>query len=433
MTERTGQDALKPAHAPERVSLTIMAMALLPFSLGYFLSYLYRAVNAVVATDLITEFKLSAGELGLLTAAYLLAFALFQLPLGILLDRYGPRRVQAALVAIGGLGALMFAYAPNVYVLTVARAIIGLGFAGGLMSGFKAVVLWVPEQRRALANSLVMSIGALGLLVSTSPTEWAVQTYGWRNAFLGVVSFTALVAAMIYLVVPERRQQAEPAPLSAQLADVGQIYRDRVFLGLAPLLATTAGAQIGLQTLWAGPWLKDVAGLDRTGVANVLFISAAGFFAGILISGAVADWLSRRGVSLITVMLGFLAVYVLAQIAIILPIRGYDAWLWSLFGMCGQVAVLAYPWLSSYFGVKLSGRSNTAANLLMFLAAFAIQYVVGVVIDLWPRTASGGYPVEAYSAAFAGTLAIQLLAFFWYLANRRRIAAAEAQMRAERL
>jgi predicted MFS family arabinose efflux permease len=411
-------------------SIAIIMLALIPFSLGYFLSYLYRAVNAVVAPDLMRDFKLSAGELGLLTAAYLLAFALFQLPLGILLDRFGPRRVQAALVAIGGAGALLFVYAPSFYVLAGARAIIGLGFAGGLMSGFKAVVLWVPEQRRALANSCVMSIGALGLLVSTAPTEWAVQTYGWRNALLGVVAFTGLVAAMIYLIVPERRQSGVPAPLKDQLRDVGLIYRDRVFLALAPLLATTAGAQIAVQTLWAGPWLRDVAGLDRTGVANVLFVSAAGFFVGILISGAVADWLGRRGVSLITVMLGFLSVFFLVQIAIIAGVPGLDAVLWSLFGMCGQVAVLAYPWLSSYFGVKLSGRSNTAANLLMFLCAFLMQYAIGLVLDLWPRTAAGGYPTEAYSVALGGTLAVQVVAYLWYLLNRPRVLAAEAAMRA---
>ena len=138
-------------------------LALLPFGLGYFLSQLFRAVNAVVAPDLVQDLHLDAGQLGFLTAAYLLAFALFQLPLGILLDRFGPRRVQAALLAIAALGAYLFSRGSDTLTLTLARALIGLGFAGGLMSSFKAVVIWVPEQRRALGSACVMSLGALGL------------------------------------------------------------------------------------------------------------------------------------------------------------------------------------------------------------------------------------------------------------------------------
>ena len=121
---------------PAPASFGLMLMALLPFGFGYFLSYLYRAANAVVAPDLVRDVGLSAGELGLLTAAYLLAFALFQIPLGVLLDRYGPRRVQAALVALGGIGAIIFALGQSALTLSLARGVIGMGFAGGLMSSF---------------------------------------------------------------------------------------------------------------------------------------------------------------------------------------------------------------------------------------------------------------------------------------------------------
>jgi MFS family permease len=152
-----------------------------PFALGYFLSYLFRAVNAVVAPNLVSDIGLTAGQLGLLTSAYLFAFAVFQLPLGVLLDRFGPRRVQAALLCCAAVGSLLFSTAEGATTLTAARALIGLGFAGGLMSGFKAVVLWVPEPRRALANACVMSFGALGILVATVPVEIAVQAVPCRN------------------------------------------------------------------------------------------------------------------------------------------------------------------------------------------------------------------------------------------------------------
>ena len=123
-----------------RLAFTVLA----PFACGYFLSYLFRAVNAVVAPDLVRDVGLSASELGLLTAAYLIAFALFQLPLGMLLDRFGPRRVQTVLLCCAAAGGLLFAIADDVVTLTFARALIVLGIAGGLMAGFKAVVLWLP-------------------------------------------------------------------------------------------------------------------------------------------------------------------------------------------------------------------------------------------------------------------------------------------------
>jgi hypothetical protein len=166
LPEHTAPAKLTPAA----IVLTVLA----PFAFGYFLSYLFRAVNAVVGPDLATDIGLSATALGLLTSAYLFAFALFQLPLGVLLDRYGPRRVQTGLFGCAAAGSLLFSIGDDVVTLTVARALIGLGFAGGLMSGFKAVVLWVPEPRRALANASVMSFGALGLLVATVPMQWGV-------------------------------------------------------------------------------------------------------------------------------------------------------------------------------------------------------------------------------------------------------------------
>lgn len=428
MQRRTG-DA-----SPGTPGLALITLALLPFGLGYFFSYLYRAVNAVVAPDLVRDLGLTAAELGLLTSAYLLAFALFQPMLGILLDRFGPRRVQSALVATGATGALLFSLGNDATTLALARAVIGIGFAGGLMSSFKAVVIWVPEPRRPLANACVMSLGALGVILSSAPTAWMVGLLGWRQAFVWLAAVTLAVAALILFAVPEREgvAAAQPAPLATQLKEVWGIYRDPVSIALTPVLAIPAGSHIALQTLWSGPWLGDVAGLDRTGVGEHLFVMGLAFLVGVLLSGIVADRLTRRGVSLLTVNMGFLVVFLASQVAIILgdglvpPVVS-----WSVFAMTGHTAVLAYPWLASYFGAARSGRSNTAVNLLMFGTAFAVQAAVGWVIDLYPKSATGGYAPEAYRVAFAIVLGLQVLSVLWYLAHSRLLGEAERRMRAQ--
>lgn len=412
MTESAESTAQRPSPG---IVLTVLA----PFALGFFLSYLFRSVNAVVGPRLVADIGLSATQLGLLTSAYLLAFALFQLPLGVLLDRFGPRRVQAALLGCAALGSLLFALGQGIVMLTLARGLIGLGFAGGLMSGFKAIVLWVPEPRRALANASVMSFGALGVLVATVPVELAVQAVGWRTVFVGLAAITVAVATLILGVVPERSVEGRGEPLGHQIASIAGIYRDRAFWRLAPLLATTAGAHIGIQTLWAGPWFRDVAGLDPLGVANHLMGLALAFFAGILLSGAVADWFVRRGVGLLTVMLGFQLAFLVAETAIVLQWTAMNLVVWTVFGMTGQVAILAYPWLAAHFGAARSGRAHTAINLVIFLSAFGVQYAIGAIIDLFPPTASGGYHPAGYQVSFGVLLGLQLLALAWYLIGHR--------------
>jgi hypothetical protein len=172
--------------------------------------------------------------------------------------------------------------------------------------------------------------------------------------------------------------------------------------------------------------LRDVAGLDRIGVANHLMAMAVAFLVGILLSGAVADWFVRRGVDLLTVMLGFIALFLCSELAIVLQWTSLNLPIWVVFGMTGQVAVLAYPWLSAYFGAALSGRANTAMNLVLFLFAFGAQYAIGAIIDLFPPTLTGGYAPAGYQAGFGVFFAAQVLALGWYLAGRRALLHARA-------
>lgn len=402
--------------------LRLAATVVFPFAMGYFLSYLFRAINAIVAPDLVDELGLSAGQLGLLTAAYLFAFALFQIPLGILLDRYGPRRVQAALIATTGLGAVIFAVGQDVVTLTIARALIGLGVSGGLMGAFKAVVLWYPAERHALINSVIMAVGGLGIVAATIPSEWMVQTIGWRNMFVVAAALSFIVAEIILFVVPAQPSPPSQASLRAQIGDVGRIYLDGYFWRLAPMIIFSAAAHVGIHTLWAGPWLRDVAGLDRDGVALYLFVIALGFLFGSLAVGIIADRLGQRGVDQVKVAVVCVIIFMVTETLLVLEVLTGGMLIWFIFGGTGQAIVLAYPKLTAHFGKALSGRAQTAMNLLLFGGAFLAQAAIGWIIDLYPLTVSGGYAPEGYQIAFSALVALQLLSLVWYGLSPARFA-----------
>lgn len=408
------------AHDAGMSFARLCAVVLLPFGMGYFLSYLFRAVNAALAPDIVRDLGLGASALGVMTAAYLFAFAGFQPVLGVLLDRFGPRRVQAALVATAACGALLFSLGQDAVSLALARALIGLGFCGGLMASFKAVVMWFPPPRVPLASALVTAFGGMGVLVATRPADMMSQAFGWRMVFVILAAVSAAVAVFIYVAVPERRSAEKPAPLGRQIGEIGRIFRDRVFWQVSPLVCTGAGGYIAVQTLWVGGWLRDVAGLAREDAAGLMLVMAVAFSIGTLIQGVVADWLLRRGVGVMVTVLCTYAIFFLSELGLVLEWTSASTGLWIVFGMTGNVAILVYPLLSQHFGAALAGRSNTSLNLLMFSTAFAVQALIGVVVEQWPGAEATRYDPHGYQVAFGALLASQLLSVAWYFALRPR-------------
>lgn len=396
-------------------ALRIVVLVFIPFSGGYFLSYLFRSVNAVIAPQLIREVGLSAGDLGLLTSAYFLAFASFQLPLGVLLDRYGPRKVQSILLLAAAVGGLIFSYGSGKWELMLGRALIGLGFSGGLMACFKAVTLWFPRERWPLVNGFFLSMGGLGAVTATKPVEMMLGFTTWRTIFLGLTIATIAVAAMIFLLVPKEPGQRANLTFGDQIRALGTIYRDRFFWRLAPLAITTLATGLAVQGLWAGPWFRDVALLGRGAVADHLFALTLGVMAGMVGGGVFADLLGRAGWSLLQVMRVMVVAFMLVQLAIIFRLDPTHLGVWVAFGFLSNMAVLTYPQLSRHFPLEIAGSANTGLNVLMMGGAFGFQYGVGAIIDLWPVTAEGGYPPEAYAAAFSILVTLQAAAFLWFL------------------
>ena len=200
----------------------LIVCVLLPFAAGYYLSYVFRTINALIASDLTAELNLSAADLGLLTSVYFLVFAAVQLPLGALLDRYGPRTVQSALLLFASAGALVFALADGLLGLLIGRALLSLGVALALMTGFKAIVLWFPPHRLALANGWLVMLGALGAVTATAPAEFVVLAIGWRGLFAVLAGLSALAALLVLFAVPEASHSRQP-PKKAQAKSSGRL------------------------------------------------------------------------------------------------------------------------------------------------------------------------------------------------------------------
>src|SRR5581483_6683594 len=235
-----------------------------PFAVGYFLSFCYRNVNAVISKDLVTEFALSPAELGFLTSMYLFAFAAFQLPLGVLLDRYGPRRMVAALLCGATAGAVVFALARDLTMLAGARALIGLGVSAGLMGAIKAFSLWFPLARLATLNGLYLAVGGLGALAATAPAEALVGALGWRGLFFLLALLSLVAACAVFFVVPEKPLRGSGERLRDQVAQLGRIFTTWAFWRIALPVMLVQGTYIALQGLWLGPFFTTSRSLRGT-------------------------------------------------------------------------------------------------------------------------------------------------------------------------
>jgi MFS family permease len=390
----------------------IIATVLLPFAAGYYLSYVFRTINAVMAGNLAAEFRLGPAELGFMTSVYFLAFVAVQLPAGVALDRYGPRRVQSTLLLVAAVGSLLFATADSVAGLMLGRALIGFGVAISLMAGLKAIVLWVPPERLALANGLMVMLGALGAVTATTPAETLIAHLGWRGLFWLLAWLCAVCALLIYAVVPEARTRRQHAVAPA--LGLRAIYTDPRFWRIAPLSATTIATSWSIQGLWAAPWLANVEALARGPVVAHLFAMAVALSVGALLLGVVADRLRRRGVSPHALLAAMAASAILAQLAIItrMPIPAYGAWI--VVSVAGAATVLSFASMAELFAKETLGRANAALNLLHVGGALIVQCLTGFVVALWPEQ-NGHHPAIAYQTAFAANLALQVSALTWFL------------------
>ena len=353
----------------------------LVFALGYFISTLLRAITATISPELVSEFNLSSGELGLLGGGYFLGFASVQIPLGYLLDSKGPRKIVSYFLSLSIVGLILFSTAQNLSMLLISRILIGVGVGACLMGPLTAYRIWFQDQTQQRANSWMLMVGAIGMLSSSLPVQYFLPLIGWRSIFLTLALLTFICIILIIIFIPQweiksfENEEFHENKLST-------VWRNSLFKSLIPMGFFSYGGLFAIQTLWAGPWMIRVAGYTPEESAQGLFLIYFSMLFSFLCWGYFVPKFSKNVNDAIKLLkIGApLNLIVLALIIYLGPKAGSIHW--ALFIVSSIFLSLTQPAVGMAFSIKNAGKALTSFNLLIFIGAFFIQWIIGIIIDI---------------------------------------------------
>ena len=362
---------------PKQKAITIF----LVFALGYYISNLLRAITATISPNLVSEFNLSAGDLGLLGGGYFLGFASVQIPLGYLLDNKGPKKIVSYFLLIAIVGIISFSLSQNFTSLLISRILIGVGVGACLMGPLTAYRIWFQDQTQQRANSWMLMVGAIGMLSSSLPVQYFLPLIGWRSIFLTLALLTFICIILIIIFIPQweiksfENEEFHENKLST-------VWKNSLFKSLIPMGFFSYGGLFAIQTLWAGPWMIRVTGYTPEESAQGLFLIYFSMLFSFLCWGYFVPKFSKNVNDAIKLLkIGApLNLIVLALIIYLGPKAGSIHW--ALFIVSSIFLSLTQPAVGMAFSIKNAGKALTSFNLLIFIGAFFIQWIIGIIIDI---------------------------------------------------
>ncbi|MDF2367561.1 MFS transporter [Sneathiella sp.] len=386
-------------------------------SIVYVASNFYRSSIAVIAPNMMDEIGLTHGQLGVIGGAFFIAFAIFQVPVGIFLDRYGPRRTICGMMLFAVLGSAGFAVAADFLELTAARFMIGVGCAPVLMGSLVIISRWLSAERFAFYTSLVVGMGGLGNILATTPTAILTDMIGWRDVFWIASLVSALSIVFGYLIIRDAPKDhamhsRKAESLKDALGGVIGIIKDRQFQYIFAINLVIYGTIMAIVGLWGGNYLRDIYGLDLTTRGNILFWMTIAVIGGNFFYGYL-DGVFRRRKSLVAaaavitisllVILGSVPVIAVWQISSLLIV-------FSFFGSYG-VVIMSHG--RSIFPEERLGRGIATLNTAVFLGVFLLQSLGGFIIGAF-ASENGTAPLSAYRVFFFCLAAIITIALLIY-------------------
>lgn len=385
---------------------------------AYVMSQFYRTSNGVIAKDLSREFGLSAEALGVLTGAFFVSFAVAQIPLGMLFDRFGVRRTLPILLTAAVIGALLYGLAGSFTGLLAGRLMMGVGVSGVLVGALFLFGRWVPADRYATWLGRMIALGGIGVLLSTSPLGLIAETIGWRYAFFGAGAITALGALLIYLLVRDAppgftARTSAPEGLKESLKGVVEVLRTKHLATVMLMAFASYPVLTSILGLWGAPYLIDIHGLDTISSGNVLLLMAVALIAGNIVFGPLERILDTRkwlvvGCSLM-VLVSFLLLALVPQMPLAAAIT-----LVGLISFFSAYNIVITGHGRSLFPDRLAGRGMAMMAIALMGGPAVMQPATGLIMGAFPEV-EGVAPSEAYRAMFGFLAGIVLLALLNYL------------------
>lgn len=391
-------------------------------AVAYSASQFFRAAPAVIAPNLMQDLSISAEAIGSIAGLFFLAFGLAQLPVGVLLDRFGPRRTMSCLFLIAVIGTVVFSQAQSPAMLGAGRALQGLGCAAGLMGAMVVFGRWFPPAKFATLSGLLMGVGGIGVLMAASPLAIAAADFGWRNTFLAAAVITAAFAVILYAVVRDAPAGNPSATAASQeslgdiLRGIGDVLRNRALWKIIAMQITVYPSVMTVAALWAGPYLADVHGLDTKARGEALNLMFFALVAAPILFGPLDRIFNTRKwvvVGSVVTLMTVLSLLALIERPSLLQVQA----LFLALGLASPGSLVLHAHARSTLPENLIGRGMTLQNMAAMGGIFVMQSVTGLIIGAF-EAPGGVVPESAYRTAFGFLAAAMLLSLTVYATAR---------------
>ncbi len=401
---------------PKNQAITVF----LVFAIGYLLSCLLRAITATLSPVFTSEFDLMAADLGLLAGGYFFGFACMQIPLGYLLDKFGPKKIITIFLLIAFIGTTSFALSQSFSSLLISRILIGIGVSACLMAPLTGYRIWYAKNYQQRANSWMLMVASLGFLSSTLPVQFLLPSFGWRWIFGGIAVLILVSIFLMLLFIPKWMNQEETNTIKKleQSGTLTQVWKSRFFISVIPMGLFNYGGLMAIQTLWAGPWMIRVAGYTPFESATGLFWINVTMLFSFLIWGYFLPKISNLGFSATRILkLGLPISFAVMFLIIILGNKAGALYI-TLFILSSIFLSVTQPAVGLSFPSNLAGKALTSFNLLIFAGTFIMQWLIGFVIDY--VILRGYSETIGFQSAFSVFLCLSFVSYiFFILINKK--------------